>query len=155
VVFVLSFFILCSSRTLNFQRTIETARNIYPANRINAACNIVSGTMESHKSHAPNLDRLKKPMAIVPLHFSKFGSSDLPSDPAIIHESNKEFISPALCFPLSRDPSPAQIAFPLRAVPNLDRDSGRAALLMELKLIFDRDSRSRAFSLAMASHIKT
>jgi len=50
VIFVLSALILCSRGILKFQGMIETARNIDLANRINTACNIVSGTMESHKS---------------------------------------------------------------------------------------------------------
>jgi hypothetical protein len=42
----------------------------------------------------------------------------------------------------------------MRHVPNLNPDSGRTALAMQLMLIFDRDFGSRTTSIAIASHMK-
>jgi hypothetical protein len=59
---------------------------------------------QSHKNNGGSSNDLKKPVAFDSLCPLKLGSSDLPSHPGIVHESNKDFISPAVDFGPSRDP---------------------------------------------------
>jgi hypothetical protein len=63
------------------------------------------------------------PMSIGPLDELKLRWSNVANDSAILHESNKDFISAAVYFLPNRDPRPALIAFLMRSFPTFDRYS--------------------------------
>jgi hypothetical protein len=76
---------------------------------------------------------------VVQLFQLKDSSSELVNDPALIHESDKDFISPAVYFLQSQDSGPVLVS---------------SLILMQLILTFDRGFGSRTVSIPIASHIK-
>jgi hypothetical protein len=76
-----------------------------PVNNISHACHIFQKGRNDAET-AQRIGIFSKAGLIVPLQSLKLGSWDLPSDLAIIRESNKDFISLSVHFLPSPDPGP-------------------------------------------------
>jgi hypothetical protein len=66
-------------------------------NRINPACNPLP-QLRNGRETAAKSEFSQKALGYRPLEILKLCFSNFSSDPAILHESNKDFISPAVDF---------------------------------------------------------